>query len=95
MLNRIKTNELIRKIETLREYEALQMEVAAEITAIKDSLKSEMELYGLEEMEVGQFVMRNTVVISHRLDTTALKRTIPQVYAAYTKQVTSRRFSIT
>lgn len=95
MLNRIRQNELIRKIETLREYEALQAEVAAEITAIKDSLKEEMELMQVDEMEVGRYIMRYTTVVSSRLDTTALKRTIPQVYTAYTKQVTSRRFSIT
>lgn len=92
---RIRENEIIHKVELLKEYEALQEEVAAEINAIKNELKETLDLLGTEELEAGQYIVRYSTIISNRLDTTLMKRTIPQVYAAYVRQVTSRRFSIT
>ena len=37
-------NEIISKIEALREWEALAEEAAAEIESLKDSIKKEMEV---------------------------------------------------
>lgn len=88
------TPEIIFKIATLKEWEALAVEVAAEIEALKDTIKREMDNRGVEEMEAGQYIARFTTVVSNRLDTTALKRENAALYQRYTKQTTSRRFSI-
>ena len=89
------TIEIISKIESLKEWEALAAEAAAEIEALKDSIKKEMDAQGVEELEAGQYIARFTTVLSNRLDTTLLKREHPEMYKQYMKQSTSRRFSIT
>lgn len=87
--------EIISKIEALKEWEKLAAEAAAEIEALKDSIKAEMNARNLEELAAGQYIARFTVVVSNRLDTTALKRENNTLYQRYLKQSTSRRFSIT
>ena len=62
---------------------------------LKDQIKAEMTARNVEELEAGQYVARFTTVLSNRFDTTAFKRVLPDVYKAYTKQVTTRRFSVT
>jgi predicted phage-related endonuclease len=47
-----------------------------------------------EELFAGQYIVRWTSVLSQRFDTTAFKKVMPEVYKAYTKQVSSRRFTI-
>ena len=86
--------ELVSKIEALREWEALAEEAAAEIESIKDSIKKEMECRGVEELPCGVYVARFTTVLSNRFDTTCFKREHAEMYRHYTKQVQSRRFSI-
>lgn len=87
-------NELVSKIEALREWEALAAEAAAEIENIKDAIKAEMSARGVEEIEAGQYVARFTTVLSNRFDTTAFKREHGEMYKMYTKQQTSRRFTV-
>jgi len=87
-------NELVSKIESLNEWEAVIAEAQAEAEAIRDSIKAEMLAQDTEELEAGQYIIRWTSVLSQRFDTTAFKKVMPDVYKAYTKQVTSRRFSI-
>lgn len=86
--------ELISKIERLREWEQLLTDAQQEVESLKDEIKHEMEVRGVEELEAGQYIARFTKVVSSRLDTSAMKKAIPQVYAAYVKQTASRRFSI-
>lgn len=69
-------------------------EAKAEAEAIRDSIKAEMLAQDTEEMTAGQYIIRWTSVLSNRFDTTAFKKVMPDVYKAYTKQVSSRRFSI-
>lgn len=88
------TIEIISKVESLKEWEAIAAEAAAEIEALKDTIKKEMDIRGVEELEAGQYIARFTTVISNRLDTTALKRENAAIYQRYTKQTTSRRFTI-
>lgn len=88
------TNEMISKIEALKEWEALAAEAAAEIESLKDAIKAEMTARGVEELQAGQYIARYTEVISNRFDSTAFKKIMPDVYKAYTKPVTSRRFSV-
>ena len=87
-------NEMISKIEALREWEALMEEAKAEAEAIRDELKQSMIAADVEEMEAGTYILHYTAVLSQRFDTTAFKKVMPDVYKAYTKQVSSRRLSI-
>ena len=88
------TIEITSKIEALQEWEALAAEAAAEIEAIKDTIKRELDSHGVEELEAGQYIVRWTSVLANRFDSTAFKKAMPEVYKAYTKQTASRRFTI-
>lgn len=88
------TIEISTIIEKLKEWEAIQAEAAAEVEALKDTIKAEMNNRGVEELEAGQYIARFTTVLSSRFDSTAFKKMFPQEYKDFTKQVTSRRFSI-
>lgn len=89
------TIEITAKIEALRELETLIEEAKAEAESIRDEIKSEMLNRDTEELSAGQYIVRWTSVLSNRFDTTAFKKVMPEVYKAYTKQVSSRRFTIT
>ncbi len=86
--------ELLAKIELLNKYEAMMEEVKAQADSIRNEIKAEMEAHDLEEMIAGQYIIRYTAVLSNRFDTTAFKKVMPEIYKAYTKQVSSRRFTI-
>lgn len=88
------TTEITSKIEALKDLEILIEEAKAEAEALRDEIKSEMLNRNTEELEVGQYIVRWTSVLSQRFDTTAFKKVMPKVYKAYTKQVSSRRFTI-
>ena len=87
-------NEIISKIEALNEWEALMEEARAEAEALRDAIKAEMLDRGVEEMEAGQYIVRWTSVLTNRFDTTAFKKTYADLYKDFTKQVASRRFTI-
>lgn len=88
------TIEITSKIEALKELEALIEEAKAEAEALRDEIKSEMLSRNTEEMEAGQYIVRWTPVLSQRFDSTAFKKVMPDIYKSFTKQVSSRRFSI-
>ena len=86
--------ELLAKIELLNKYEAMIDEMKSEAEAIRNTIKAEMEAREVEELIAGQYIVRYTSVLSQRFDSTAFKKVMPEVYKAYTKQVSSRRFTI-
>ena len=86
--------ELLAKIELLNKYEAMVEEMKAQADTIRNEIKAEMEARELEEMIAGQYIIRYTAVLSNRFDTTAFKKVMPEIYKAYTKQVSSRRLTI-
>ena len=88
------TIELESMAAKLQEWEALAEEAKAEAESIRDEIKAELNRRGSEEAEAGRFIIRWTPVLSNRFDTTAFKREHGELYKMYTKQTTSRRFSI-
>lgn len=88
------TIEIQSKVEALRELESLIEEAKAEAETIRDEIKAEMLNRNTEELNAGQYIVRWTSVLSNRFDSTAFKKVMPEVYKAYTKTVSSRRFTI-
>ena len=86
--------ELLAKIELLNRYETMMEEIKAEADKIRNSIKAEMEAREVEELIAGQYIIRWTSVLSNRVDSTAFKKVMPELYKAYTKQTASRRFTI-
>lgn len=87
-------SELISKVKELQEWQALLDEAESTVEALKDFIKQEMNERGVEEMEVGTNICRFVTVLSNRFDTTSFKKEHAEMYKAFTKQTTSRRFSI-
>ena len=87
-------NIIIKKVEELQALEAFIEEIKVEAETIRDEIKAEMMDRDTEEMVAGQYIVRWTSILSQRLDTTALKKAMPELYKSYTKQVSSKRFSI-
>lgn len=88
------TIDLEHKIAKMQEWEALAEEAKAEAEALRDEIKAELTNRNTEEVTTGKYIIRWTSVLSQRFDSTAFKRAMPDVYKAFTKQVSSRRFSI-
>ena len=88
------TTELTAQIESLRALEELIEEAKAEAEILRDAIKQEMLNRDTEELSAGQYIVRWTSVLTQRFDTTSFKKVMPEVYKAYTKQVSSKRFSI-
>ena len=79
-------------IHEILDLKRMREELDAEITALEDSVKVAM---GEEELlTAGAYKVSWKTFTSSRIDTTALKKELPDIAAHYTKQTTARRFSI-
>lgn len=88
------TMDLLAKVRSLKELEALISEAQAELDGIKDEIKTEMTNRDTEEIDVDIFKIRYKTVKSNRFDTTAFKSTHKDLYDQYVKQTESRRFTV-
>ena len=80
------------KVKELLELKRMREELDAEITAAEEEIKQTM---GTEEtLLAGAFKVTWKAVTSSRLDSTALKKALPEIAARFMKQTTTRRFSI-
>ena len=80
------------KVKELLELRRMRKEQDAEITAAEDAIKAIM---GEDEtLTAGAFKVSWKAVTSSRLDSTALKKAMPEIAARFMKQTTTRRFSI-
>ena len=80
------------KVKELMELKRMREELDAEIAAAEDEIKKVM---GDEEtLFAGAFKVSWKTFTSSRLDSTALKKALPEIAARFTKQTTARRFSI-
>lgn len=87
-------NEMESKIAEMQELDKLAQEAKEAADAIRDEIKAVMLKDETSEMTVGRFIVRWTEVLSNRFDTTGFKKVMPDVYKAYTKQIKSRRFTV-
>lgn len=86
------THEIINKARELRELQRLIEEAQQEAEAIKDDLKAAMG--DAEELRAGEYKITWKSVTSSRIDTTALKKALPDLAAQFTKETTTRRFVV-
>ena len=86
------TTELEMKIRELRQLQQLIEEAQAEAETIKDANKAHMG--DSETAYAGEYKITWKPVTTVRIDTTALKRAMPEVAQAFTRQATTRRFTL-
>ena len=85
-------NEIESKIRELRELQALIEEAQQEAEAIRDAIKAHMG--DSEELRAGEYKITWKPVTTARIDTAALKRALPDVAHAFTRETTTRRFCV-
>lgn len=85
-------NELEMKCQELRELQRLIEEAQAEAETIKDAIKAHMG--DSETAYAGEYKITWKPVTTARIDTTALKKAMPEIAQAFTRQTTARRFTL-
>ena len=83
---------LTPKITELMELKRMRDELDAEIQAAEDEIKAAMG--DDDTLLAGPFKVTWKTITSSRLDSTALKKALPEIAARIMKQTTTRRFSI-
>lgn len=90
--NEIAQNNLDSLMREIAEYTRMAEEIAATLDSLKDTLKKHMEKNGLDSIAGSEHKASYKAVTSSRIDTTALKRDMPEIAAKYTKTTNARRF---
>ena len=88
------TNELILKLTELADLRKMAEELNAEIEAIQDAIKGHMIECNTDTITAGVFKVTWKEVTSTRIDTTALRKDLPEIWQEYGKTTTTRRFSV-
>lgn len=86
------THELESKCRELRQLQALIEEATAEAEAIKDAIKAAMG--DSESVQAGEYKITWKPITSARIDTSALKKALPDVAERFMRFSTSRRFQV-
>lgn len=77
----------------LAQYIRMQEEAAAMVESLKDQLKAQMQAAGVDTLVGDEHKATYKAVTNSRVDTSALKRDLPEIAAQYTKTTTARRFT--
>ena len=85
-------NEMEVKARELRQLQALIEEAQAEAEAIKDAIKAAMG--DSESVQAGEYRITWRTVTSARIDTSAIRKALPDVAEQFTKETVTRRFMI-
>lgn len=88
--------EMLGIIQEINEYNELLEEIKEILADRQDKIKAYMNNADLEELNVdGQYFVRYQAIARNTLNTTQLKKDLPDLYKSYLKVVNSTRFTIT
>ena len=87
-------SELDMKVKELRQLKRMADELAGEIEALQDGIKAHMTEQDTDTLTGTDWKITWKAVTSNRMDTTALKKELPDIAARYTKASVSRRFTL-
>ena len=88
------TNELNTLARDLKELRLMAEQLDAEIKTIEDTIKAHMTEHAVDTLITTDVKITWRTVTSSRIDTTALKKQLPDVAAIFTKETTTRRFTV-
>ena len=86
--------QLDNRVKKLQSIEAQMKDLEVQAEAIRAEIKADLESKGEDEHDTGSFIIRWKEIISRRLDGKALKAALPDVFATYSQESISRRFTI-
>ena len=85
-------HELESSVRELQELRRMKEELETEISTLEDAIKSEMG--DREQLTAGAYRIDWKTVVTSRIDTTALKKALPDIAERFMKQTTTRRFYV-
>lgn len=88
------TKEITAKVRELKELKAMAEELTSVITSIEDEIKAEMTARNIEEMTVDVYKIRWATINGSRFDSIGFKKAMPELYRQFTRQTSSRRFTV-
>jgi len=83
-------NEIMKE---LAQWQRIQEEAAEAVEALKDKIKEHMTAAGVDTLTGDEHKATYKTVTSSRIDTTALKKDLPDVANKYTKTTETKRFT--
>ena len=86
--------ELTIAARELKQLKLMHDELAAEIKTLEDAIKAHMDEQMLDTISTTDVKITWKTVTSSRIDTTALKKALPDVAAVFTKESVTRRFCV-
>ena len=86
------SSEMEAKARELRQLQALIEEAQAEAEALKDAIKAAMG--NSESVQAGEYKITWKAMTASRIDTAALRKSLPDVAERFTKETTVRRFCV-
>jgi predicted phage-related endonuclease len=90
------TDRQIRnRLQKLQDLEQQIKDLEAKADDLRTEIKITMEDRETDEIKVTGFTVRWKEIISRRLDGTALKKALPDVWQTYSKETLSKRFTVT
>ena len=87
-------NEITMKVRELKQLSALIEEAEKEIETIRDQIKQQMYDLDVDEIRAGEYKITWKESVSKRIDTTALKKSLPEIAQQFTREIVSRPFCI-
>jgi predicted phage-related endonuclease len=78
----------------LKELRLMAEQLDAEIKTIEDAIKAHMTEHAVDTLITTDVKITWRTVTSSRIDTAALKKQLPDVAAVFTKETTTRRFTV-
>ena len=88
------TNEIISKLNELADLRKMAEDLNAEIEAIQDEIQAHMTEAETDTITAGPYKVSWKAITSTRIDTTALRKDLPEIWQEYGKTSTTRRFSV-
>lgn len=82
------------KVQEIRELKRMQEELSAELEALTCEIKAHMDAEGVDPISGTDWKVTYKAVTSSRIDTSALKKALPDLAQQFTKTTTARRFCI-
>ena len=86
--------EITGKAKEYREVQAMVKQLEEEAEALKAEMITELEAQGVSTLQADVFTIKWMPYSSSRVDTTALKKELPEIAERYTKITEARRFQV-
>lgn len=93
-VKKINQEEMLEHIRAIKSAKQAIKDLEEQIKADQSAIITVMNDHGLDEMNIDVFKVSYKDVSTDRLDTTALKKELPDLYGKYVKTSVSKRFLI-